>query len=76
MSELKEVTAELARVRAELEKINEREENEARWRSWHRRIMNAGVNHTGLRGYALRDYERKQYERECRLRGDNEEPIF
>jgi hypothetical protein len=76
MSELEKVTKELARVRAELEKINEREENEARWRSWHWRIMNAGVNHTGLRGYALRAYESRCEERERRLRGDKEESIF
>jgi hypothetical protein len=66
---------ELARVRAALDEITGEYRDEARWRSWYRRIMDAGVNHTGLTGYDLSHYERKQEERNRRLRGD-EDDIF
>ena len=76
MSELEDVKDELARVRAELEKINKRARREAELETWHWRIMNAGVNHTGLTGYDYRHYQRKCEERERRLRGDSVDLIF
>jgi hypothetical protein len=80
MNEPEDIRGELARVRAELEEINKRARREAEFETWSRtwywRIMNAGVNHTGLTGYDYRHYERKCRERERRLRGDYVDLVF